>query len=146
MGLSASKCITGPSSFATSYVPGPSSLVDDDERTQWKSFDYVMVGGGTAGCVLASRLSEDPSVTVLLIEAGASHEGNIFTRIPMGFQNLLQGAADWQFWSVPQDNVDGQKIYWPKGKILGGTSSLNALIIKFSPGVWREGSCHTVDT
>ncbi|KAI1788596.1 GMC oxidoreductase [Ganoderma leucocontextum] len=127
MGLSASKFITDPSVFATSHAPGPSNLVTDDERAHWKSFDYVIVGGGTAGCVLASRLSEDPSITVLLIEAGASHEDHVFTRIPMAFRNLLQSSADWQFWSSPQDDVDGRKLYWPKGKILGGTRFLGSI-------------------
>ncbi|KAI0677748.1 GMC oxidoreductase [Trametes maxima] len=93
-----------------------------------KSFDYVIIGGGTAGCVLASRLSENPSVTVLLLEAGKSHQGNLLARMPMGFAQLFHSPSDWAYETTPQQELDGRSIYWPRGKLLGGSSSMNAMI------------------
>ncbi|GAA5941256.1 hypothetical protein JCM1841_003612 [Sporobolomyces salmonicolor] len=91
-----------------------------------KSFDYVICGGGTAGCVLASRLSEDPSVSVLLIEAGESDQKQLMSRIPAGWGNLWKTPAEWNFETVPQTHCDGRQLYQPRGKMLGGCSSINA--------------------
>ncbi|KZS99912.1 GMC oxidoreductase [Laetiporus sulphureus 93-53] len=100
-------------------------------KPDWKSYDYVVVGGGTAGCVVASRLSEDPSVTVLLVEAGNSHENVFLSKLPLGFAQLFKGSYDWQY-ETTYDYLLSQQahffIYWPRGKILGGTSATNALI------------------
>ncbi|KAL1937412.1 hypothetical protein VTO73DRAFT_13748 [Trametes versicolor] len=129
MGHTSSKyLVTNPSSFATPHNPGASSLVAGDDTTRWRTYDYVIVGGGTAGCVLASRLSENPGTTVLLIEAGQSHEQNLFTRIPLAFAKLFKTVLDWNYQTTPQKAFNGRSIYWPRGKMLGGTSSMNAMI------------------
>ncbi|KAI0830232.1 GMC oxidoreductase [Trametes gibbosa] len=129
MGQSSSRfLVSDPSSIGTPYTPNGSNLVTHIEKESWRTYDYVIVGGGTAGCVLASRLSEDPSTTVLLIEAGHSHEYSLFTRIPLAFANLFKTAVDWNYQTTPQKAFNGRSIYWPRGKMLGGTSSLNAMI------------------
>ncbi|KAI9058827.1 GMC oxidoreductase [Trametes sanguinea] len=129
MGHSVSRLLVNkPATFATPYTPGESNLVSDDERAKWRSYDYVIVGGGTAGCVLASRLSEDPNTTVLLVEAGKSHEESFFSRIPLGFPRLFRTGFDWKYETTPQKSFGGRSIYWPRGKLLGGTSSMNAMI------------------
>ncbi|OSD02316.1 GMC oxidoreductase [Trametes coccinea BRFM310] len=115
-----------PSSFASRLRAG-----DDAVRRAMSdamTYDYVIVGGGTAGCIIASRLSEDPAVTVLLIEAGRSHQGNLLARLPMGFAQMFRSSWDWQYETTPQKALDGRRIYWPRGKLLGGSSSMNALI------------------
>ena len=90
-------------------------------------FDFVIVGAGSAGCVLASRLSEDPSARVLLIEAGSSdtHQ-NI--RIPAAFGSLFKTKWDWAFETQPAKHLHDRRVFWPRGKMLGGSSSLNAMI------------------
>ncbi|KAI0776751.1 GMC oxidoreductase [Trametes elegans] len=128
MGLSFSKIVHQVASVASPYTGGPSNYVPDDERVKWRSYDYVIVGGGSAGCVLAARLSEDPNTTVLLVEAGQSHEASLFTRIPLVFSNLCRSVFDWNYETVPEKAFGERTIYWPRGKILGGTSAINALI------------------
>ncbi|KAI8990417.1 GMC oxidoreductase [Trametes punicea] len=129
MGHAASKVtVKSPSSFATPYTPSLGSLVSDQELERWPSFDYVIVGGGTAGCVLASRLSENSKTTVLLVEAGKSHTESLFSRIPLGFPRLFRSAYDWNYQTIPQKTLGDRSVYWPRGKILGGTSSMNAMI------------------
>ncbi|GAA5877187.1 hypothetical protein JCM8547_001969, partial [Rhodosporidiobolus lusitaniae] len=98
------------------------------EGKEGREFDYVICGGGTAGCVLASRLSEDPNVTVLLVEAGESDQKQIFSRIPSGWGNLWKTPAEWNFETVPQAELGGRELYQPRGKMLGGCSSINAQI------------------
>jgi choline dehydrogenase-like flavoprotein len=91
-------------------------------------FDYVIVGGGSAGCVLASRLSEDPSVKVALLEAGPV-DSSILIHCPAGLALMAQTKiANWAYETVPQKGLNGRKGYQPRGKVLGGSSSINAMI------------------
>jgi choline dehydrogenase len=94
-----------------------------------ESYDYVIVGAGSAGCVLANRLSADPDVTVCLIEAGKP-DNSLLVRMPAGVGNLLKydNALNWGFWTVPQTHMNGRKLYWPRGRVLGGSSSINGMI------------------
>jgi choline dehydrogenase-like flavoprotein len=91
-------------------------------------YDYLIVGAGSAGCVLASRLSEDPAVRVGLIEAGPP-DTSVLIHCPAGLALLAQaGTANWGFETVPQPGLMGRRGYQPRGKVLGGSSSVNAMI------------------
>lgn len=90
------------------------------------TYDYIIIGAGSAGCVLANRLSEDTSKKVLLIEAG-DRDTKMEIHIPGAYTKLNRTAVDWQFWSEPQKNVDNRRLYIPRGKTLGGSSSTNAM-------------------
>ncbi|HEY2081019.1 MAG TPA: GMC family oxidoreductase N-terminal domain-containing protein [Streptosporangiaceae bacterium] len=90
-------------------------------------YDYVIAGAGSAGCVLASRLSENPDVRVLLLEAGPPDSADEI-HIPAAVNLLFQTAYDWNYQTVPQDRAGGRSIYWPRGRVLGGSSSINAMI------------------
>jgi choline dehydrogenase-like flavoprotein len=93
-----------------------------------QTFDYLIVGGGSAGCVLAARLSEDPQVRVALLEAGPPDK-SVLIHCPAGLAVLAQnGQANWAFETVPQSGLNGRRGYQPRGKVLGGSSSVNAMI------------------
>ncbi len=104
-------------------------------------YDYVVVGAGSAGSVLASRLSEDPETSVLLLEAGGPDEAQEI-HIPVTFSRLFQLAVDWVYYTEEEPHLNNRKLYWPRGKVLGGSSSLNAMIyIRGNPydyNHWRE--------
>lgn len=89
-------------------------------------FDYIIVGAGSAGCVLANRLSTDPTVTVLLLEAGGP-DTKMEVHIPAAYSKLNGTAVDWGFWTEPQMALNGRRMYQPRGKTLGGCSSTNAM-------------------
>lgn len=89
--------------------------------------DYIIIGAGSAGCVLANRLSEEPENTVLLVEAGASDKKREI-HIPAAFSELFKTSVDWAYESTPQPSAGGRKLFLPRGKVLGGSSSINAMI------------------
>ncbi|VWX62632.1 Oxygen-dependent choline dehydrogenase [Burkholderiales bacterium 8X] len=93
-----------------------------------EEFDYIVVGAGSAGCVLASRLSEDPATRVLLLEAGPS-DNSPWIHLPIGYgKTMWSPVYNWRFETDPDPNMNGRRIYWPRGKTLGGSSSINGLI------------------
>lgn len=101
-----------------------SSDIGADEFSR-RIFDFVIIGGGTAGLTVAARLSENPDVTVGVLEAGPAIEGDDNVDVPGYFGNSLGSTYDWQFETVPQASLDGRRVSWPRGKCLGGTSLLN---------------------
>jgi choline dehydrogenase len=90
-------------------------------------YDYIIVGAGSAGCVIANRLSDDPAATVLLLEAGG-RDDKPEIHIPYAAWSLQQSDVDWAYHTEPQPHLNGRHIFWPRGKVLGGTSSINAMI------------------
>jgi choline dehydrogenase len=93
-----------------------------------EDFDYVIVGAGSAGCVLAARLSEDPATRVLLMEAGPP-DRSPWIHLPIGYgKTMWSDSVNWRFHTDPDPNMNGRRIYWPRGKTLGGSSSINGLI------------------
>ncbi len=90
-------------------------------------YDYVIVGAGSAGCVLADRLSADPSVRVLVLEAGGK-DRSLNIKIPAAFPKQFRTKLDWNYVTEPEPAVDGRELYIPRGKSLGGSSSMNAML------------------
>jgi choline dehydrogenase len=90
-------------------------------------YDYIIVGAGSAGCVLANRLSDDPNTRVLLLEAGP-RDWNPFVHMPAGLSKLVgQKGVNWNYDTAPQASLGGRRLWWPRGKVLGGSSSINAM-------------------
>ncbi|PIG85748.1 aryl-alcohol dehydrogenase [Aspergillus arachidicola] len=106
------------------------------------AYDFVVIGGGTAGLVIASRLSEDPSISVLVLEAGADMTADPRVNIPIFYAALLGSDADWKFQSSPQLGLNGRVLGLNQGKALGGSSSLNAHVFvppfKGAVDAWEE--------
>ena len=97
-------------------------------RSFARSFDYVVVGAGSAGCVLANRLSADPACSVLLLEAGGADRNPLF-RLPMLMGKLFHsGLYNWGYRTEPVPGLNGRSLYWPRGKVLGGSSTINGMI------------------
>ena len=91
-------------------------------------YDYVIVGGGTAGCVLANRLSADPDTSVLLLEAGGKDDW-VWIHIPVGYLYCINNPrTDWCYETAPEPGLNGRAIRYPRGKVLGGSSSINAML------------------
>ncbi|HUH86159.1 MAG TPA: GMC family oxidoreductase N-terminal domain-containing protein, partial [Stellaceae bacterium] len=91
------------------------------------AFDYVIIGAGSAGCVLANRLSADPATRVLLLEAGGSDK-SLLVRMPAGIARLSVPQFNWLYDTAPQPAMKHRRMYWPRGKTLGGSSSINAMV------------------
>lgn len=107
-----------------------------------ETFDYVIVGGGTAGCVLANRLSENGQHRALLLEAGPK-DRSLWIHLPIGYaKTMFDPVYNWGFETLPEPNMDGRRMYWPRGRGLGGSSSINGLIyVRGQPedyDAWRD--------
>jgi choline dehydrogenase len=91
-----------------------------------QKFDYIIIGAGTAGCILANRLSANPEISVLVVEAGGPDK-KLEIKLPGGYGKLHKSEVDWGFSTEPQEHVNDRKLYLPRGKTLGGCSSTNAM-------------------
>ncbi len=91
------------------------------------TYDYIVVGAGAAGCAVANRLSADPRVSVLLLEAGGKDD-NFLVHIPVGFTKLTGPKVNWMYETVPQAQLNNREMWYPQGRLLGGSTSINAMI------------------
>ncbi len=99
-----------------------------DRSSETLEFDYVVVGAGSAGCVLANRLSADGRHSVLLLEAGPK-DNNLWIHVPLGYGRLFkEKTVNWMYQTEPEPGLDGRTIFQPRGKVLGGSSSINGLL------------------
>ncbi|KAK4500344.1 hypothetical protein PRZ48_008533 [Zasmidium cellare] len=132
--------LPGEPNTALLATPRPNtSPVSAKDLQNAREYDYIIIGTGTAGCVLANRLSEDSNSTVLAIEAGHSDLKQLFSRIPAGFGRLFGTAADWAFHTAKEPGCNDRQLFWPRGKMLGGCSAINAMIYnKGSPDDYDE--------
>ena len=91
-------------------------------------YDYIVVGAGSAGCVLANRLSADGKHSVLLLEAGPK-DTNIWIHVPLGYGKLFkEKSVNWMYQTEPEPGLNGRQVFQPRGKVLGGSSSINGLL------------------
>jgi choline dehydrogenase len=108
------------------------------------AFDYVIIGGGSAGCVLAARLSEDPDVSVLLLEAGGTDRHPLY-HLPAGFAKMTKGIGSWGWHSVPQKHMNNMVIRYTQAKVIGGGSTINAQLYTrgnmLDYDEWRQLGC-----
>jgi choline dehydrogenase-like flavoprotein len=106
-----------------------------------ESYDYIVVGSGSAGCAVAARLSEDPDVRVAVIEAGPPATGRLF-EIPALFSQQLKTVYDWDFETEPEAQLGGRRAYLPRGRVVGGTSSMNTMLYvrghRYDYDTWRD--------
>jgi len=107
-------------------------------------YDYVIVGAGSAGCVLAARLTEDPDVRVLLVEAGPPDSAENI-HVPIAYPQLFRTQVDWDYSTAYEPNADRRRVYLPRGRTLGGSSSINAMIYirgnRADYDEWRDQGC-----
>ena len=98
------------------------------EEGKLGDFDYIIIGGGSSGATLAGRLSSNPSVKVLLLEAGPSGE-SLKIKVPLGYGSLFYDQKfNWKYETEPEAELNGRRMYWPRGKVLGGSSAINAMV------------------
>ena len=107
--------------------------------------DFIVVGAGSAGCVMAARLSEDPTTSVVLVEAGGD-DWNRWIHIPLGFgKTFADPSVNWCYETEPDAGAGGRKIFWPRGKVLGGSSSINGMVYIRGQhedfDLWRQMGC-----
>src|ERR1700740_2200910 len=102
-------------------------------------YDYIVVGAGSAGCVLANRLTADPRYRVLLLEAGGS-DRSPWIQGPIGYARTFHDARyNWMYEAQPDPMLDGRRAFWPAGKGLGGSSSINAILyVRGQPSVFHD--------
>lgn len=110
-----------------------------------REFDFVVIGAGSSGCVLANRLSADPNAQVAVIEAGP-RDRNLWIHIPIGYgRTMWDPKVNWKFQTEPEPNMAGRQVYWPRGRVLGGSSSINGLIVIRGQGEdydrWEQQGC-----
>jgi choline dehydrogenase len=108
-------------------------------------YDYIIVGAGSAGCVLANRLTENPGVTVLVLEAGGK-DNSIFMKMPLAWRQIWRGPRfNWNYTTEPERFLDGRQVALPRGKVLGGSSSINGMLyVRGNPrdyDLWRQAGC-----
>jgi choline dehydrogenase len=124
--------------FGAEGVPGASYM------SMTGTCDVIIVGAGAAGCVLAARLSEDPHSRVLLLEAGPP-DTKTEIRIPAAFNRLFKTEVDWNYTTEPEPQLGGRRLYWPRGRMVGGSSSMNAMMyVRGNPAdydEWAESGC-----
>lgn len=119
-------------------MPGPHMNLQAPQHASPEVFDYIVVGAGSAGCVLANRLSADGTTRVLLIEAGGS-DRRFWIHLPIGYgKTYFQPSVNWMYMTEPVPGLADKPSYWPRGKVLGGSSSINAM-------VWIRGNAADYD-
>jgi len=105
----------------------PGYAGDTPGGSAMREFDYIIIGAGSAGCVLANRLSADPQLQVLLVEAGP-RDRHPFIHMPAGLARLVDNRRlNWSYHTEPEPQLQGRRLWWPRGKVLGGSSSINAM-------------------
>ena len=103
-------------------------MINEELIENFGDFDYIIIGAGSAGCVLANRLSANPKISVLLIEAGG-RDTYPWIHIPVGYYKTMHNPkTDWCFKTEPDESINGRSINYPRGKVLGGCSSINGMI------------------
>ncbi len=119
---------TSVASGVLMVAPGIYGASVNTAEAQTGSFDYIICGAGSAGCVLAARLTEDPEVSVLLIEAGGPEEGVEAISTPLLLLQLWNTEYDYAYFTAPQKHCNGRQIHWPRGRVVGGSGSLNGML------------------
>lgn len=109
-----------PADTRTNYPPTTTS-------PHSKTFTHIIIGGGAAGCVLANRLSADPKTSVLLLEAGPPDD-DFYLHVPLGFPYLLGSRHDWAFVTEPEPHLNGRRLYFPRGRVLGGSHAISVML------------------